>query len=326
MITNVYGNSEFLHTIMLIKNYLMIAIVIILLASIMILIVYYHNSMKRNNNNKIYKLRVNILQEMMLGLITLIIPASIFLAGKYVKVDVINNNAENNTKIVFAKSVTAKRQIELDEFFEGKQTGSFNTRIADLNCYLHVPENVEKDLPLVIFLHGIGEHNVEQIKKVKPVKAVTDGTLEGVDDFIFVAPAAPNQSSWLYSSTWSKIIDLINEIKNEYGINDQRVYITGFSAGANAVWGIINKYPDAFRAAVPVSGYNKITPKNLINIPIYAIVGENEIGYKNAMKKLVNDVNNAGGNASLNIIPNAYHRNAQLNYSTKELYNWLLSQ
>jgi len=181
-------------------------------------------------------------------------------------------------------------------------------------------------MPLVIFLHGVGEHNIGQVMKLKPVQSITDGTLGEVQDFIFVAPAAPKGSNWAVSKNWNKVIDLIEEVTAEYGIDTSRIYLTGFSAGGNAVWGMVNKYPHMFRAAIPVSGSYNIDPAHFTGIPIYAIVGEYEIDFKNAMRKLVNSINKSGGNAIIQTIPKAYHKDTQQKYTTKELYNWLLNQ
>ena len=182
-------------------------------------------------------------------------------------------------------------------------------------------------MPLVIFLHGIGEqNNMYALKNLKPVTVITDGTLNGLESFIFLAPNSTSAGNWHVSSTWGNLINLIDYITNEYSINVSRIYLTGFSAGGCGVWGLVNKYPNKFRAAVAVSCTpGSITPSNFRNTSIYAISGGAE-NYVTGMKNTVNSINNAGGHAQFKSIPNAGHIATQNSYSTKELYSWLLSQ
>ena len=209
----------------------------------------------------------------------------------------------------------------------GKETGSLTKNYSGLNYYLYVPTNATEGMPLVIFLHGIGEqNNITALKNLKPVTIITDGTLSGLEEFIFLAPNSTSAGNWHVSSTWDRLITLITYITNEYSIDTSRIYITGFSAGGCGVWGLVNKYPNKFRAAVAVSCTpGSITPSNFKNTPIYAISGGAE-SYVSGMQNTVNSINKAGGNAQFKTIPNANHIATQNSYSTRELYSWLLSQ
>ena len=209
-----------------------------------------------------------------------------------------------------------------------KETGSFTKNYSGVNYYLYVPNGATKKMPLVIFLHGVGEKgSISKVKNLKPVTTVTDGTLSGLENFIFLAPASPSNLHWGESGTWNNLIKLIDYITNEYSIDTSRIYLTGFSAGGMGVWSLVNKYPTKFRAAVAVSGniasYNV---NNLKKISIYAIVGANESNFVGPMQTMVNEINKAGGNVKFKKIPNANHIVTQNSYSTRELYEWLLSQ
>ena len=183
-------------------------------------------------------------------------------------------------------------------------------------------------MPLVIFLHGVGEKgNIVAVKNLRPVTIITDGTLSGLEEFIFLAPASPSNKHWGEAATWEDLMKLINYISSEYSINTSRIYLTGFSAGGMGVWSLVNKHPNTFRAAVAVSGsITGYDVNNLKKIPIYAIVGGKEDKFTGPMQNMVNAINNAGGKAKFKIIPNADHIAVQNSYSTKELYQWLLSQ
>jgi predicted peptidase len=312
---------------MLIKNYFIAFLTLIMLSTLISVRMYVFHLIKHDKNKRVKKRKVSMVKKTATTILTCYIPLSVIFSTNYANTIIFKMKPEQkNTSTFYTAQMTARYNKVEDEILEGKQTGSFTKNIANLDCYLNVPEIVKSNLPVVIFLHGTSERSIEKVKQLKPVTAVTDGTLDGLEDFIFVAPTAPHRGSWYQSEYWDTVIDLIDALSEEYSVNLNRIYITGFSAGANGVWGIINKYPDKFRAAVPVSGYNNITPENLINIPIYAIVGGYESGFKASMTRMVNSIQEAGGNVSLNIIPQANHSVTQSSYTTNELYTWLLSQ
>ncbi len=223
-----------------------------------------------------------------------------------------------------------QQQKEESEKIESDKIGSFTKTYGIIKYFLYVPEGAKKGMPLVIFLHGKGEDGkIEQVKKLAPVTSVVNGLVQGSEQFIFLAPAAPTGKLWLESgkTTWDSLNALIDTISNEYSIDINRLYLTGFSAGGCAVWKLVENFPTKYRAAVPVSCSGDIrTASNFKHTPIYAIAGANETGYVDGMKKSVNKINNAGGNATFKTIPNAGHVQTQSSYSTKELYQWLLSQ
>ena len=221
-----------------------------------------------------------------------------------------------------------KKEQEEAKKLDSNKIGSFTKTYGNVKYFLYAPEGSKKGMPLVIFLHGKGEqNNIAAVKNLAPVTSVINGSVQGSEKFIFLAPASPGSQLWHESGTWGSLINLIDEIVKEYSINTNRIYLTGFSAGGCAVWELVEKYPTKFRAAVPVSCSGNIrTASNFKNTPIYAIAGANETGYVNGMKKSVNAVNNAGGKATFKTIPNAGHVQTQSSYSTKELYKWLLSQ
>lgn len=230
------------------------------------------------------------------------------------------NSTENNTSVT---------QLETTHINENNNEIAISTydKSSGLNYYLHSSNKTKDGLPLVIFLHGKSETgSLARAKELKPVKSVTDGTLDGLEDFVFLAPASPRGTLWVSNSALDKLMVLIPKIVEEYNIDTNRIYLTGFSAGGMAVWSLVNKYPNMFKAAVTVSGTLTINPDNFVNTPIYAICGSYESSYIGGMRKNVNLINNAGGEAIFKTIPKAGHSLTQSSYTTKELYDWLLSK
>ena len=251
----------------------------------------------------------------------------------------VNNQTTNKDTLIqkrLQKLIESQKRIQLQQEQKEKQKlssdkiGAFTKYANGLNYFLYVPEGAKKGMPLVIFLHGKGEDGkIEQVKKLAPVTSVVNGLVQGSEQFIFLAPAAPTGKLWLESgkTTWDSLNALIDTISNEYSIDINRLYLTGFSAGGCAVWKLVENFPTKYRAAVTVSCSGDIkTASNFKHTPIYAIAGANETGYVDGMQKSVKKINDAGGTAKFKTIPNAGHVQTQSSYSTKELYKWLLSQ
>jgi predicted peptidase len=50
------------------------------------------------------------------------------------------------------------------------------------------------------------------------------------------------------------LLELIGQLKSEYPIDVDRIYLIGQSLGGMGVWDIVAKRPDMFAAAVPICG------------------------------------------------------------------------
>jgi hypothetical protein len=95
-----------------------------------------------------------------------------------------------------------------------------------------------KKYPLVIDLHGGGDHEVYE--------AESNGWIEvaGTNKVIVVAP---------FDEGATQVQNLINTIKAKYPVDASRVYVTSFSRGAAGTWNSVVGYADQFAAAAPMS-------------------------------------------------------------------------
>jgi predicted peptidase len=100
------------------------------------------------------------------------------------------------------------------------------------------------------------------------------------------------------------------------------------SMGGYGTWYMAGKYGNYCRAAMPMSGCSSggFGAGSYVNIPIYAIVGGQESDYKNCMSKLVNQINNQGGKATLDVVQGASHGTIQRYYKQEKIFDWMLSQ
>ena len=188
----------------------------------------------------------------------------------------------------------------------------------------YTPKNNTKKKPLLIYIHGAGSRgdNLSQIAHVGPIKEIETGRSI---DAVVVAPQC-------HSETWfdlfSVLEEFIEEYKNSEEIDNTRVYITGVSMGAYAVWQLCISHPDWFAAALPICGGGMYwNASRLKSLPIWAFHGAlDDVVFPEESIKMVAAINRCGGNAKLTIFPKDYHNSWDSAYGIDELWDWLFKQ
>ena len=215
-------------------------------------------------------------------------------------------------------------------------SGAFEKSFEKMSYYEVIPQDAEENMPIIIFLHGYTENmGMSILKNITICKYVASNEAFKVGKFIFVAP--------LTNSGWNEgnIKKLIDSKVEEYKINKKRIIITGHSMGGNAVWHLVNKYPNYFAAAMPMSypPYETDSSKtgcsyytkpfadvnNFKTTPIYAIHGEDD-NCRELTEKFVKTINENGGKAIMDVRKEKNHSTIREAYSAPDLYKWMLSQ
>jgi predicted peptidase len=118
------------------------------------------------------------------------------------------------------------------------------------------------------------------------------------------------------------IHQIILEVVNDFN-GEEKIYLTGFEAGAHALWSIVFNHPEYLKAAIPVAGNfrNRCIELSKIsndpskkNLPIHSIVGEAD-DYFGPGGKVYNQwtevktlaMNNGFSNISETVIPKKAH-------------------
>jgi predicted esterase len=147
------------------------------------------------------------------------------------------------------------------------------------------PKN-PKSLPLIVWLHGSGEKGGDNLAQIKGL----DNTFLGnpkTPAFVMV-PQCPKDVAW-HATGINKapdvpessklLIEAIADVQKEFGIDDRRIYIGGFSMGAVGTWELIMRYPQLFAAAFPISGtpvHGPDYPAQIKHLPIWAFHGDKD--------------------------------------------------
>lgn len=114
----------------------------------------------------------------------------------------------------------------------------------------YVPKGIGKNVPLLISCHGMNQDANYQSGMLK-IESVADTAM-----FIAVFPEGEGKS-WDISGTKdiNFILEIIDKMHEEYGIDRGRVYLSGFSMGGMFTYHAMTKIADKIAAFAPISGY-----------------------------------------------------------------------
>jgi predicted peptidase len=194
-----------------------------------------------------------------------------------------------------------------------------------INYLLYLPKDYDesKEYPLVLFLHGAGERgsSLEKVKKHGPPKLVE----QGKDfPFILVSPQCPLNERW----DTEQLSALIDEIEDEFNINNNRIYVTGISMGGYGTWKMAQTFPDRFAAIIPICGGGDFSNACIIkHLPIWTFHGaKDKVVSLGESERMVNNLKRCNGNVKFTVYPDATHDSWTETYNNPEVYEWLLKQ
>jgi predicted peptidase len=217
-----------------------------------------------------------------------------------------------------------------------QQQQSFQATIqknVSLQYLLYTPKDYqgsEKELPLVLFLHGIGERGTDlELLKLHGIPKVIE---EGVDfPFLVVSPQCPEDTIW--ANELDALHALLENVIEEYQVDKSRIYLTGLSMGGNGTWQLATAYPSMFAAVVPICGWANPFfgfPERihvLKDVPVWAFHGaEDEVVPLQGSQELVDVLKANQGNVKFTVYPDTDHDSWTQTYENPELYEWLLQQ
>ncbi len=116
--------------------------------------------------------------------------------------------------------------------------------------FVYAPTGLQQNRPLVISMHGLNQ-DINYQKNQAKWELVADTA-----KFVVVYPAGEG-NSWDINGTKDTdfVLAIIESMVTRYGIDRNRVYVSGFSMGGMMSYNVANKIADKVAAIGPVSGY-----------------------------------------------------------------------
>ncbi len=189
---------------------------------------------------------------------------------------------------------------------------TFTNADTTLPYRLLLPDNYDENgnYPLLIFFHGAGERgNDNQSQFINCVQYIYDNMPE---DCIIVAPQCPLNNQWVdtpwkdgtysadnvpQSNELHAAMELVEELKENYAVDPDRVYAAGISMGSFAVWDSLIRYNHIFAAGIAICGAGDPTKAEVLkDTPLYVFHGETDITVPvSGSRDMVTAIREAGG-------------------------------
>jgi predicted peptidase len=209
-----------------------------------------------------------------------------------------------------AEAIAATAKSGKDPF--AGRTGDFKrhyllasaNEILPYRMYVPTTYTGSKAFPLIVALHGLGgteDAFFDNYKKVLPPLAESHG-------YIVAAPLgyrvdgsygwglgnAPSDPAVKRTQDFSEqdVMQVLQRVRQQYKIDDSRIYLMGHSMGGIGTWKIAPKYPDLWAAIAPISGSGAPdTLERIRGVPEIIVHGDadptvNVAGSRNMVAKL----------------------------------------
>lgn len=256
-----------------------------------------------------------LLTLLLIAAIAFVVGATAFLV-KYIV-----NNSRNDSSADMEHVASEKPLLGID-------AGAYQMEYVDpetsyyLRYYLYVPEKATADMPLIVFLHGIGEigsiDSIENNPLIEQIRSVYG------PEFPAIILAPNTQSSWSKDSVVNTLKALIDQVVVDYSIDSTRITITGHSMGAGGVFKMISQYNTYFNCAVAISPPSLPDVNVCMEVPVMSIAdfGEN---CNSPLLFFAEKVNSLGGNMIHITLDGYAHNETAYGAFTQEVLEWMLS-
>ncbi len=196
---------------------------------------------------------------------------------------------------------------------------------CNINYIVYLPEKFNDNMPLLLFLHGIGERgeNIEEVEKYALPKYMNKFDIP----YVVVAPQCTSNNFWDYHLR--EVEKILEEVHVKYKYNKNRVCILGSSMGAFGAWDYIMSRPGLFKGIVSVSGgimlpiTQTLLPLKEKAILIYHGSADDVIDVNESILAYDKLKNIGSKNTELKIIENDNHFLTSHAFKDKYLYEWL---
>ena len=179
-----------------------------------------------------------------------------------------------------AKAVAARRAERLASAREELKSGVITAGEARMPIWFTIRGQAPAGgRSLWISLHGGGsappEVNDQQWRNQQRLYAPEEG--------VYVAPRGPTDTWDLWHQAhMDPLVDrLIEDMVLVHGVNPDRVYLMGYSAGGDGVYQLGTRMADRFAAASMMAGHpNETKPDNLRNLPFAIFMGGQDAAFR----------------------------------------------
>jgi predicted peptidase len=129
---------------------------------------------------------------------------------------------------------------------------------------VYIPVNYVrgKALPVILFLHGVGEGGEDGLLQTQVGLGPAIRQARQRFPFIVVFPQARHDQLWTGEMA-TLALKTLDQTVEEFKADPQRLYVTGISMGGFGTWYVAAKAPGKFAAIVPICGFVNVKRPDL---------------------------------------------------------------
>jgi len=216
-----------------------------------------------------------------------------------------------------------------------KQTVEIDGKNFDYQIYVPANTETKEKLPLIVFLHGIGQRGSGGFVPAEGAGGALVRHYFGQVPAIILLPQCRLESYWSDAVMEQMVMKEIENAIEESGADANRVYLTGVSRGGYGVWHLAARFPGKFAALISICGGSSIKTGDRFS-PLAEKVGktpawlfhgaDDKIVAVSESRYIVDALKANGGDIKYNEYQNVGHNVWMNALGEKDLMPWLLSQ
>jgi predicted peptidase len=190
-------------------------------------------------------------------------------------------------------------------------------------------------LPLILFLHGAGECDVDDVLPTTVGIGPAIGAAPERFPALVVFPQASRGYGWR-GFNLAAAVAALDDVESRYSVDRARVYVTGISMGGYGTWLLALRQRERFAAIVPVCGGLDRTSSGLgieeaadrlRSIPQWVFHGDaDRVISVEESRVMVRALRAAGAEVRYTEYPGVQHNSWDRAYAEPKLMPWLLRQ
>ena len=227
-------------------------------------------------------------------------------------------------------------QLQAADFSKDAKAGSFtfthNGEQVTMPYRVYAPADyAHHKYPLAVYLSGSGQIGTDNDKQTHST-FLTNLTQTYYQDYpaIILAPQFPIAEKYSKDpEVLQAYMDLIAQVQHDYNSNEQQLYLTGISMGADTTYGLLENYADNIAAAAVLSGGLEDPTKvaNYAKVPLWIFQGAQDLTYvPERARAEVASLQALGSPVKYTEYPDVAHSIWNIAYSDPQLYDWLFAQ
>jgi predicted peptidase len=205
----------------------------------------------------------------------------------------------------------------------------------DYQVYVPPQSEGEQNLPLIVFLHGIGQRGSGGFVPVTGVGGEVARHYLARVPAIILLPQCRRTSYWSDPVMDEMVIRELTQTVEDLEADANRVYLIGVSMGGYGVWHLAMQHPKKFAALVSICGGSPITRGDRF-VPLAEKIGktpawlfhgtEDKVVQVSESRQIVSALEAIGGAVEYSEYTGVGHNVWMNALAEKELLPWLLAQ